>query len=132
MVAAADVLAGELRTKSLKDLHGLDGNELYEVLRGQLGDFPPGRRQCADVVFEGLRNALASYRKRLLEEFQGEKALICTCFSVTEEEVVEKISTLGLTDVDDVVEVTRAGSGCGSCRMMIEELIDGTRLVGPE
>ena len=125
MVAGADILSERLRDKLLTDLHGLDGDELYDILRRELGEYPDGRRHCAEVVFEALRKALAVYRQKLLEEFQGEKALICTCFSVTEDEIAEKISALGLTDIEDVVGATRAGSGCGSCRMMIQEMLDG-------
>jgi len=67
---------------------------------------------------------MAAYRERRVEEFQGEKALICTCFGVSEETIVTAISENSLSDVDQVVDLCRAGSGCGSCRMLIQELVD--------
>jgi NifU-like protein len=86
--------------------------------------YPADRRQCAGVVFEALHKALAEYRTLRLREFKGEEALICTCFGVSEETIVSVIESKGLSDVSQVADVCRAGSGCGSCRMLIQELID--------
>lgn len=124
MIAAADVLCDWLAGKSVTELHGLKATELGEIVSDRLDRFPPGRAQCAEVAFEGLRDAMAEYRMQRIEEFQGEKALICTCFGVSEETIVNLIAENDLTDVDEVSGLCHAGSGCGSCRMLIAELID--------
>lgn len=124
MIAAADVLCEWLKGKSVTELHGLKAAELSATVSRPLDSFPPGRTQCAEVVFEALRHAMAEYRRQRIEEFQGEKALICTCFGVSEETIVNVIAENGLTDVDEVSDLCRAGAGCGSCRMLIAELID--------
>lgn len=124
MIAAADVLCEWLTAKSVTELHGLKAAELSEIISGPLGSFPAGRTQCAEIVFEALRDAMGEYRRQRIEEFQGEKALICTCFGVSEETIVNVIRENDLTDVDEVSGLCRAGSGCGSCRMLIAELID--------
>ena len=124
MIAAADELASWLEGKNLADLHGLPDVELREVVERDLGEFPTERKQCMTVVFEALRASLAEYRLRRVEEFRGEKALICTCFGVTEDTIIETIEKNDITDVEDVTAICRAGSGCGSCRMLIAELID--------
>ena len=124
MIAAADVLCDRLTGRALSELHGLPENELIELVEGRLGPVPLDRRQCVSVVAEALRTAFADYRRSRIEEFQGEKALICTCFGVSEETINDAIAANGLDDVSDVSRVCRAGSGCGSCRMLIQELID--------
>ncbi len=124
MVAAADVLSEWLREKTLADLHGLAEAELTHIVFEKLCAFPADRVQCAEITFQALRKAMAVYRERRVEEFQGEKALICTCFGVSEETIAAAISENSFTDVDQVVELCRAGSGCGSCRILIQELID--------
>ena len=124
MIAAADVLSTWLRKLPLADLHGLSEIELTSVITAELGELPPARQHCATVVFEALRIAMSDYRTSRLEEFQGEKALICTCFGVAEETVVKAITENHFTDVDEVSDICRAGSGCGSCRMLIAELIE--------
>lgn len=124
MIAAADALCDWLDGKALSALHGLNDRELIHVIGEELGEFPSDRRQCAEVVFAALRNAMSLYRERRIEEFQGEKALICTCFGVSEETIIAAISDDRITEVDQVSESVRAGSGCGSCRFLIQELID--------
>ena len=125
MVSAADVLCGWLSRKTVVDLQGLHDAELMHVVRDDLDTtFPKDRIQCAGIVFEALRSAMATYREHRVEEFQGEKALICTCFGISEETIRAAISENQITDIDEVTEVCRAGSGCGSCRMLIGELID--------
>ena len=124
MIASADVLCAWLAGKELSELHGLDDLELMEVVSHNLGTFPEERAQCATVAFETLRKAMALYRAGRVEEFAGEKALICTCFGVSEDSIVAAIAENGLTSTEQVAETCRAGSGCGSCRMLIQELID--------
>jgi NifU-like protein len=124
MVSAADVLTAWLSDKRVIDLHGLNDSELRQVVSDELDTFPDDRAHCAEIVFEALRAAMAAYRQHRIEEFQGEKALICTCFGVSEETIVNAIAAHGLTEIDDVTAICRAGSGCGSCRMLIVDLIE--------
>ena len=124
MIAAADALCDWLRARALSELHGLRDDELWRAISAELGAFPPDRAQCARVAFEALHSAMSLHRARRIEEFQGESALICTCFGVSEESVVSAISENGFTEVEQVAEACRAGSGCGSCRFLIQELID--------
>ena len=124
MIAASDVVTQRLRGKALTDLHGLNDVELSLMVDEEIGLFPRERVDCSSVVFEALRKALSEYRATRVREFKGEEALICTCFGVTEETIVDVIAANHLTRVDEVSNVCRAGAGCGSCRMLIEELID--------
>lgn len=124
MVAAADVLCEWLRGKELSELHGLNDDELFGAMQIDLGVFPVDRSQCAAVVFGALRSAMARHRERRIEEFQGEKALICTCFGISEESIERAIKDNDFTEVGQVADAMRAGSGCGSCRFLIQELID--------
>ena len=125
MISAADVVTDWLSGKALTDLHGLNDVELRDVVHDAVGSFPLDREDCASVVFEALRRALFEYRATRVREFKGEDALICTCFGVTEETIVDVIASNQVDDVEDVTEICRAGAGCGSCRMLIRELIDG-------
>lgn len=124
MLAAADVLAEAIVNKRLGDLHGLNTHELTALVRDQLGQTPTERRDCVEAAIRALRSAFADFRSRQIEEFQGEKALICTCFGVTEERIETIIEQNAITSVDQVSRHSNAGSGCGSCRMLIQEIID--------
>lgn len=123
MVAAAEVIAEKFNESLLTELHGVDHAELVRLVDSALDEFPEGRISCRTACIEALESALADFRAMQLEEFRGEKALICTCFGVTEERI-EEVVLSGAASVDEVSRACNAGSGCGSCRMMIEELLD--------
>jgi len=127
MISAADVLAEWVTGRYLTDLHGLDSGELFSVVEAGLGPFEEGRRHCIECAVNSLRLAFADYRTRQIEEFGGEKAIICTCFGVLEETVEKGIQTEFLRTVEDVTRACGAGGGCGSCRMLIQEMIDSSQ-----
>jgi NifU-like protein len=126
MIATADVLAETISGRELADLHGSTDGSLLSAIEARLGELPPERRQCAGVSMDAVRAAFKSHRSSRLEEFHGERALICTCFGVTEEAVEEFISANRPHSVDEVTTGCRAGGGCGSCRMLIQEMLDGS------
>ena len=53
--------------------------------------------------------------------------IVCNCRKVTEEEIVKAIKN-GATTVEAVGEATKAGTGCGSCKSKIQELIDENKI----
>jgi len=126
MIASAAVLADSIKGRRSSELHGLNDDELTQTVEAELGKLPPDRRQCAHVCIEALHAAFRGHRTRQIEEFRGEKALICTCFGVTEETIEQFIAEKRPRSVDDVTAACRAGGGCGSCRMLIQEMLDGS------
>ncbi len=126
-VAAAEIFAGSLLMKRLTELRGLQIDELFVNAESGIGEFPPARRQCAEICFHAVQAALANFRASRVAEFTGEKALICSCFGVDEETIERTIDENSLVAVSEVTERTNAGAGCGSCRMMIEEILDSRR-----
>lgn len=128
MIAAAEIVACEISGKMLADLHGLNDSTFDEPLSGSIGKCPLERANCRKAVLSAVRSAFADFRSRQIEEFCGEKALVCTCFGVTEEYIENAIVTSGLTTIDEVSLRTNAGSGCGSCRMLIQEMLDAAEM----
>ena len=50
--------------------------------------------------------------------------IICHCFEVSREEIENAIREKGLKTVEEVGEVTNAGTGCGGCQEQIQESLD--------
>ena len=123
-IGSAEILCRQVTGKKLADLGGLDRSELMENVLTQLEAVSPDRNHCLVMPFEAVEGAFAEYRSSRLLTFNGDEALICTCFGVTETEIEKVIATKDLTTVDEVSAVSRAGSGCGSCRMLIQEILD--------
>jgi len=56
-----------------------------------------------------------------------DSARVCNCHGVCKGEIVDAIRTRGLGSTLEVVNVTRAGAGCGSCKPMVAELLANER-----
>lgn len=123
-VAAAEVLAAQIVGRKLTELHGLEDRRLAGGIEAALGAFPSRRHVCRDIGFAALRRALADFRAGQIEEFAGEKALVCTCFGVAEETIEQVIAANRIDTADEVADICRAGGGCGACRFLIQEMID--------
>ena len=124
MLAAADAIAEYLSEKNLIELHGLKPDELNREIKLVLGQWPSDREHCISTVVDAIRNTFAEYRRSQIEEFTGERALICTCFGISEAKIEHAIKHDSAHTVQDVGRLTNAGTGCGSCQMLIREIID--------
>ncbi|MFL6468364.1 MAG: iron-sulfur cluster assembly scaffold protein [Pyrinomonadaceae bacterium] len=122
MIAAAETIASVTLGTRLTDLHGF--SSLEPDISEALGEISSNRSHCVQVAVEAFRAALADHRRKIIEEFQGEKALICTCFGISEETIVNLIEQNIASDVAEIAAACNAGSGCGSCQLLITELID--------
>ncbi|MDR1666131.1 MAG: (2Fe-2S)-binding protein [Bacteroidales bacterium] len=49
---------------------------------------------------------------------------VCHCMSVTRGEIMEAIKAGGLKTVEEVGEATAAGTGCGGCQSVIQEILE--------
>lgn len=120
----ADILAEWVTDKQLVDLHGLADAELICYIRSELGEIPDGNSACIAAATSALKDAFADRRSRQIQEFRSGEALICTCFGVTEERIEDLVAKSQLTSIDQITAVCNAGGGCGSCRMLIQEMLD--------
>ncbi len=123
VIAFADLLSENIQGKNLTDLHGLEVLEI--VASEEFGDIDVDRIHCADLCFDALHKALAEYRRSQLAEWSGEKPLICTCFGVEEETIEKAVRFQNLKTVGAIGEKLNAGTGCGSCQPLIQEILDG-------
>jgi NifU-like protein len=124
LIAAADILIETIKGKKLAELNSLRKQNLHARIENQLGAFSEHRQHCLDLCLESLQNALASFRASQVEEWMGEKALICSCFGVSEDKIDKLVKENSLTTVEEVTEICNAGGGCGSCQFMIQEILD--------
>lgn len=50
------------------------------------------------------------------------KRLICGCARVHDEDIKRAIAS-GASTFDEVAQITKAGTGCGNCRILIERML---------
>ncbi len=124
MVAAAEALCSRLSGQSVESLGGLGGDQLAELLRAELGGIPDDRGHCAATCVTAVKKAFADRRDRRAADPLAAGTLICSCFGIGEAEIRGVIERIGADSVADVTAACNAGGGCGSCQMLIQELID--------
>lgn len=54
----------------------------------------------------------------------GDDIVICNCNEIYKSEIVKAINEKGLKTVEEVGEVTSAGTVCGQCQDDIQEIFD--------
>jgi len=52
-----------------------------------------------------------------------EEKIICLCNEITEKEIVTAIKTQGLKNINEVSQITYAGTICGSCLSRINSIL---------
>lgn len=124
VVAAAEVLCARITGKKLFELHGLDESDLQTEIEIELDKFPDERAHCLKICLNSLRSAFDDFRSVQIEEFAGERALICTCFGVSEETIENLVKENLLETIEEVTAHCNAGGGCGSCQPLIQDILD--------
>jgi len=89
-----------------------------------MSDLPPGRVDCLVLAHEALLRAIRAYSDAARDEWEGDEALICTCFCVSERTIEREIQEHNLRTIPEVTRACNAGGGCRSCYPLIEEILE--------
>jgi NifU-like protein len=120
LVASASLLTEQVIGRSTAEAAVID-------LRGHLDGLEANRENCPQLACNALLEAIREYSDAAREEWNGDEALICTCFFVSERTIESEIATGGLETVAEVTRACNAGGGCGSCHQLIQEILDTRR-----
>jgi NifU-like protein len=133
MVAAASLLTEQIQGKTTgeaaslacleaRDARGL--NSRNSGLLRRLGNVAAGRSECIALACDALVSAIREFSDSARDEWQGDEALICTCFGVSETTIEREIKAGSLTAIAEVTKACNAGAGCRSCYPLIEDILD--------
>ena len=113
--------------KSVEEARKITNKQIADELDG----LPPEKMHCSVMGREALEDALKNYSKTDDEDWEeygadekGTSPIICHCFSVTEQQIIDAITKNGAKTVDDVSKITNAGLACGRCLGNIQNIID--------
>ena len=118
-VASSSILTEMIIGKSIEEIKKITNKQIAD----ELGGLPPEKMHCSVMGHEALENALHNYLHDEPAEPAKDK-LICTCFSVTEKQILHEIKENNLKTVEDVTNYTKAGGACGNCKELIQEVLD--------
>jgi len=96
-----------------------------EDIADYLGGLPKEKKHSSVMGREALEASIANYRGVELPQKEGE--VVCECFGVTDVEIIRAINESNLKTLEEVMNFTKAGGGCGKCEDRIQEIIDETR-----
>jgi NifU-like protein len=123
LVASASVLTGQVIGKTTGEAAALGQRPDAVEDIGGAGT----RADCAELARAALLAAIAAYSDSIRDEWNGDEALICTCFGVSERTIEREIQEKQLRTIAEVTLECNAGAGCRSCYPLIEDILDDHR-----
>jgi len=120
-VASSSVLTEMIIGKSLEDVKKITNKDIAD----KLGGLPPEKMHCSVMGYEALENALSGYFHEDIKA-SGKDKLICKCFSVTENQIINAIKENNLKTLDNVTNYTKAGGACRHCKDSIQGILNKT------
>ena len=121
LVASASLLTEQVIGKTTGDAAAF--GQQPELL-ANLVTIENGRADCAALACQGLLTAIASYSDSVRDEWNGDEALICTCFGVSERTIEREIQEKQLQTISEVTRECNAGAGCRSCYPLIQDIME--------
>ena len=122
LVAAASLLIDEVIGKTTGEAAA--AAQRLDQLAEKLGAVPADRNECVLLACEALVSAIRSYSDSARDEWEGDEALICTCFCVSERTIEREIQENALRTIAQVTAACSAGGGCRSCHPLIEDILE--------
>lgn len=122
-VASSSILTEMIIGKTLDEAKKITNKDIAE----ELGGLPQEKMHCSVMGHEALEDALKKYYGGKYETNaspQITEKIVCTCFNVTEAQILEAIKINNLKTVEEVTNYTKAGGACGRCKGTIKEIID--------
>lgn len=119
-IASSSALTELIKGKTLAEAEKITNKEIAAFL----GGLPDQKLHCSVMGREALEAAIHNYRTGETSLKNLDEHIVCTCFGVSENEILRVIRENGLTGVDEVTNFCKAGGGCGQCRGEIAELIE--------
>ena len=125
LVASASFLTEAIKGKTSGEAAAL-AQSPTNAIRERLG-VPMENAHCAELACDAVISAIKHYSDSVRDDWEGDEALICTCFCVSERTIEREIQAKGLRTIDEVTKACKAGAGCRSCYSLIEDILDDCR-----
>lgn len=126
-IASASALTEMIKGKTIEEAKKITNKDIAEFL----GGLPPQKMHCSVMGREALEVAIENFEGKSKGtahvEKEDEGRIVCQCFGVSEGLIKKTIIENDLKTVEEITNYTKAGGGCGSCLMELEEILKETR-----
>jgi len=116
-IASSDAMAELCIGKTVDEATKITNLDVEKFLRDDPNtpSVPPQKMHCSVMAYDVILEAAAQYKGIERDELVN-KEIVCECARVTKQQVIDAIIKYDLKTVDEIGEVTKAGTYCKSCR----------------
>ena len=122
-VASASALTEMIKGKSIEEAMEVTNQDIADYLDG----LPKEKMHCSVMGREALEAAVKSMKNVDINveeaEEEDEGRIVCSCFGVTEDKIKRVALENDLHTVEEITDYTKAGGGCTSCIVDIEDIL---------
>jgi NifU-like protein len=115
-IASSDAMAELCIGRKVDDAVHITNTEVEAFLRDEPNTpaVPPQKMHCSVMAYDVIIEAAAQY-KGISRDDIVDADIVCECARKTRKDIVDAIREHKITDVEQIVELTKAGSYCKSC-----------------
>jgi NifU-like protein len=121
-IASSSALTEIIKGKTVEEAIAITNKDIAAYL----GGLPKEKMHCSVMGQEALEAAIRHWRGEPAVPHTHEGRLVCKCFGVTEYQIVKAIRENKLATVEEVINFTKAGGGCGDCHDDIQGILKDT------
>ena len=118
-IASSSALTELVIGKTLDEAKKVTNKEIADYL----GGLPPQKMHCSVMGREAMEAAIKNYETGENADRNLEDKQLCSCYGVSENEIRRVITENSLTSVQEVINFTKAGGGCGGCKAKIQAIL---------
>jgi NifU-like protein len=123
-IASSSALTELVKGKTVDEALKISNKDIAAAL----GGLPKEKMHCSVMGQEALEAAIKNWRGEKVDSVEhSEGEIVCECFGVTDQQILEAVRENDLKTVEDVTYYTKAGGGCAKCHEKIAELIAQAR-----
>ena len=115
-IASSDAMAELCIGKKVDDAIHITNTEVEAFLRDDpdIPAVPPQKMHCSVMAYDVILEAAAQYKGINRSEIENSD-IVCECARKTHKDIVDAIREHNITEVEQIIEITKAGSYCKSC-----------------
>lgn len=115
-IASSDAMAELCIGKTVDEAIKITNTEVEAFLRDDDGTpaVPPQKMHCSVMAYDVILEAASQY-KGVDRDTLVNQDIVCECARVTHQEIINAIREHNIKEVEQIIDITKAGAFCKSC-----------------